>query len=36
MMNVNTSVTQQQARYALWLEVKTQYLLPLFDFENQC
>ena len=34
-MELNTSLTEEQARYALWLEEKAPYLLPLFDFEQR-
>tara|TARA_R110002073_G_scaffold302953_1_gene470749 strand:+ start:1684 stop:1932 length:249 start_codon:yes stop_codon:yes gene_type:complete len=33
-MNLNTALTKEQARYALWLEDKAPYLLPLFDFDQ--
>lgn len=34
-MELNTSLTKEQARYALWLEDKAPYLLPLFNFDQQ-
>ena len=34
-MDLNTSLTEEQARYALWLEDKAPYLLPLFNFDQQ-
>ena len=35
-MSLDSALTKEQARYALWLEAKTPYLLPLFDFDKQC
>lgn len=34
MPKLNTSLTSTQARFALWLDERMPYLLPLFNFEN--
>lgn len=35
MTSLNTSLSPSQAKYALWIEEKLSFLLPLFDFENR-
>ena len=33
-MQLNTALTKEQARFAVWLEESAPNLLPLFDFEQ--
>lgn len=34
-MELNTSLTAEQAAFAVWLEEKAPYLFPLFDFSKR-
>lgn len=34
-VNLNSSLSESQARYAIWIEEKMPFLLPLFNFEER-
>ncbi|MBL4625784.1 MAG: hypothetical protein JKY42_11695 [Flavobacteriales bacterium] len=34
-MELNTNLTAEQARFAVWIEERIPYLMPLFDFSDQ-
>ncbi len=34
-MKLNVQLTPSQAKFALWIELNTPYLMPLFDFNER-